>query len=253
MFNRWKRERRIMCLQRFVGYGILATFAVALIGTASRAADWPQYMRDACHMADARDERLKLPLHVAASVRLDDAVLTSPDIVAGRAYVVDQMGSAYCIDPQQASIVWNTDPPGASAVGGNTSSPCVIGGKMAYGTTAGNFFLLAVKTGDVLNVVTMNQPILGAIAAANERFYLQTLDGVIHCLDADGELCWRFDPYAHAPKDPGSREKRQYSRGEVAVLGEMVVAVAGFDVVCLRDKGDAAEPIWVAKKAITDT
>ena len=35
-------------------------------------------MRDACHTADARDERLRLPLHVAASVRLDDAVAMNP-------------------------------------------------------------------------------------------------------------------------------------------------------------------------------
>ena len=73
-----------MCFQRFVGHGILAVLAAAVIGAAGRTADWPQYMRDACHTADARDERLRLPLHVAASVRLDDAVLTSPAVVAGR-------------------------------------------------------------------------------------------------------------------------------------------------------------------------
>ena len=211
-----------MCIRRFVRYDILAALAIASIAAVGHTSDWPQYMRDACHTADARDERLRLPLRVTASVRLDDAVLTSPAVVAGRAYVVDQMGSAYCIDPQKASIEWKTDPPGASAVGGNTSSPCVSGGKMAYGTTIGRFCLLDANNGDVLKIVAMNQPILGAITAANDRFYLQTLDGVIQCLDADGELCWRFDPYADAPNEPGSRDKRQYSRGEVAVLGTIV-------------------------------
>jgi hypothetical protein len=163
---------------------ILCGFIAAVLGSGalplvSLAADWPQYMRDARHSADAHDERLSMPLALADRVELDDAVLTSPVVVAGQVYVVDQMGTAYCIDPDRAAIVWKTQPPGADAAGGNTSSPCVVDGQMAYGTTAGNFYLLDAATGKVLRSVSFNQPILGAITAANERYYLQTLDGVI--------------------------------------------------------------------------
>ncbi len=172
---------------------IVATLGAVAVPTAS-AADWTQYLRDAAHTADARDERLTVPLHLAACVALDDAVLTSPAVVGDRVYVVDQMGSAYCVDPQRAAIVWKTHPLGAGAVGGNTSSPCVVDGKMAYGTTAGNFYLLDAKTGQVLRVIKFNHPIFGAITAANGRYYLQSLDGVIHCLDGSGTTCWQYDP-----------------------------------------------------------
>lgn len=122
-------------------------------------------MGDAAHTASARDERLSLPLHVAARVMLDDAVLTSPVVSDGRVFVVDQMGIAYCVDPQQPAIVWKTRPPGADAVGGTTSSPCVVAGRLAYGTTAGKFYLLDTISGEVLKTIEFNQPILGANTA----------------------------------------------------------------------------------------
>ena len=210
-------------------------------------------MLNAAHTADARDERLAAPLQLAACVKLDDAILTSPAVVGGRVYVVDQMGVAYCIDPQQATIVWKTRPPSADAVGGNTSSPCVVDGKMAYGSAAGNFHLLDIKAGHVLRTIGFNQPILGAITAAGGRYYLQTLDGVIHCLDESGNSCWQFDAYADAPQEPGSREKRQYCGTSIAVLGNTVVAAVGFDLIALRDSGETAERLWRQRKPITDT
>ena len=232
---------------------VAAALGTAALANVNHAADWPQYMRDAAHTADARDERLSLPLHVAARVALDDAVLTSPAVAGGRVYVVDQMGVAYCVNPELPAIVWKTRPPGADAAGGNTSSPCVVDGKLAYGTTAGNFYLLDVKTGEVLRTIRFNQPIFGAVTAANGRYYQQTLDGVIHCLDRNGATCWRFDPYAGAPQQPGSREKRQYCGVPIAVRGDTVVAAVGFDLICLRDKGATAESVWVQRKPISET
>ena len=144
---------------QLLGRIITATLAAIALPSVCHTADWPQYMRDAAHTADARDEQLSLPLHLAARVPLDDAVLTSPAVVGGRAYVVDQMGAAYCVDPDVGAIVWKTRPPGAHATGGNTSSPCVVDGKLAYGTTAGNFYLLDAKNGEVLRSIDFNQPI----------------------------------------------------------------------------------------------
>jgi outer membrane protein assembly factor BamB len=74
------------------------------------------------------DEQLSLPLRLALRISVDDAILTSPAVVGGRAYVVDQSGTAYSIDVTNGSVVWKTMPAGASAVGGNTSSPCVVDG-----------------------------------------------------------------------------------------------------------------------------
>ena len=234
--------------------GILAaTLGSLAVPAGSLAADWPQYMRDAAHTANARGERLSLPLHFAARVELDDAILTSPAVVNGLVYVVDQMGKAYCIDPSGPAVVWRTLPPGADAVGGNTCSPCVVDGRLAFGTTAGNFYLLDVKTGEVLRTIKFNQPILGAVTAANGHYYQQTLDGAIHSLDKHGTKRWRFDPYADAPQEPGSREKRQYCGVPVAVAGDTLVAAVGFDLICLRDLGAKAERVWQQRKPISDT
>src|SRR5436189_1814392 len=76
------------------------------------AADWPQFMRGPEHTGDAAEEPLRLPLNLATCVKLDDAVTTSPAVVGGRVYVVDQMGTAYCIDPAGNRVLWKTAPEG---------------------------------------------------------------------------------------------------------------------------------------------
>src|SRR5437762_14000630 len=97
------------------------------------AADWSQFMRNSQHSGDAAEEALRLPLGLATCVKLDDAVTTSPAVVAGKVYVVDQMGTCYCIDPKANRVLWKTAPDGARACGSNTSSPCVVKGRLYYG------------------------------------------------------------------------------------------------------------------------
>src|SRR5687767_3470667 len=95
---------------------LLAVFLC--VGTAA-AGDWPQFMRTAERAGDAADEELKPPLGLATCVRLGDAVTTSPAVVAGRVYVVDQMGTAYCVDSTANRVVWRSAPDGERAKGGN--------------------------------------------------------------------------------------------------------------------------------------
>src|SRR6059058_5341984 len=83
------------------------------------AADWPQFMRGPEHAGDAAEETLRLPLGLATCVKLDDAVTTSPAVVGGRVYVVDQMGTVYAIDPKAGRILWKSAPDGERACGSN--------------------------------------------------------------------------------------------------------------------------------------
>ena len=76
------------------------------------AGDWPQFMRGPEHVGDAAEETLRLPLGLATCVKLDEAVTTAPAVVGGHVYVVDQMGTAYCIDPRANRILWKTAPEG---------------------------------------------------------------------------------------------------------------------------------------------
>src|SRR5262245_49983928 len=126
------------------------------------AADWPQFMGNAAHTGDAAGETLRLPLGLATCVRLDDAVTTSPAVVGRRVYVVDQMGTAYCIDPQANRVLWKATPDGPRARGANTSSPCVAAGRVCYGTTAGTFHILDAATGKVVKSLDLGWPITGS-------------------------------------------------------------------------------------------
>ena len=221
------------------------------------ASDWPQFMRDAAHSGDAADEALTLPLGLLAQIKLDDAVMTSPAVVGGLAYVVDQMGTAYCVDPKAGKIVWKISPEGEKAMGSNTSSPCVAKGRVYYGTTAGNFHILDAKDGKVIKSLRLGSPIVSAPTLANENIYFQALDAVVRCLDLDGNEKWNWDHYKRyqeppevtkkeepARGHPGSYDRPHYGGGEVAVAGTQVVTNIGWDLLCLEDKGKAAELAW---------
>jgi FOG: WD40-like repeat len=159
---------------------------------ATFAADWPQFMHDACHSGDASAERLETPLGLVAQIALEDAVFSSPVVGNGRVYVVDQMATVYCVDPDRAEILWKKSPEGRSTFGTNTSSPCVAGQRVYFGTAAGNLHILDAKSGKQFKSVDLQWPILNAITLANDSVYFQTLNGVIHCLDLDGNVRWTW-------------------------------------------------------------
>jgi len=221
------------------------------------AADWPQFMRTADHAGDAADEALQLPLGLVAQVRLDDAIMASPAVVSGLAYVVDQMGAAYCVDPRAGRILWKAAPDAERAKGSNTSSPCVVGGRMCFGTTAGMLHFLNAADGRVVKSADVGAPVVSAVTSANGRVYLQVLDAVVRCFDADGNELWAWDHYkryseppevtkAEAPRrgHPGSYERPHYGGGDVAVSGSRVVTSMGWDLLCLEDRGGEAALAW---------
>src|SRR5262245_10303115 len=236
---------------------ILTTFPAASVTSPLPAADWPQFMRQSEHTGDAADEELHLPLGLAAQVKLNDAVLTSPAIAAGRAYIVDQMGTAYCIDPKAQKIVWQSSPEGGAAMGSNTSSPCVAGGRLYFGTTAGKLHILNCADGSVFKTLAIDSPILSAPTLANDSIYFQALEAVLRCIDLDGNERWRWDHYRQyqEPPDvtksqdrerghPGSYDRPHYGGGDVAVAGKRVVTSFGWDIVCLEDVGREVRLLW---------
>jgi outer membrane protein assembly factor BamB len=227
--------------------------AIALPTQAVFSADWPQFMRSAEHAGDAEKEVLQRPLKLAVAVQLDDAVMTSPAVVGGRVFVVDQMGTAYCIDPTANRIVWKSSPDGKHAMGGNTSSVCVANGKMYYGTTAGRLHVLNTGSGKEIKTIDVGSPIMGSPTCANGSLYFQSLDAVVHCLDADGNERWEWDHYLsyvdpktnkRATGFPGSYHDPHYAGGEVAVSGKRVIVNMGWDLYCLEDTGDQPRLVW---------
>ncbi len=217
-----------------------------------RSSDWPQYMRTSEHSGDAAQEILSFPLGLVARIRLEDAVLSSPAVVGERAYVVDQLGTAYAIEWRTGRIVWKASPGGASDLGSNTSSPCVARGRIYYGTVGGRLHVLDAATGRLIRSVRAG-PITGSPTFANDSIYFQTLDAVLHCLDLDGNARWTWDHYKRyvEPRPerfkgyhPGGYDGTHFGGGEVAVSGRRVVTSFGWDHVCLEDKGDDAALAW---------
>lgn len=223
------------------------------LSVTSESGDWPQFMRNAEKTGDAPDEQLNMPLNLLAQIQLDDAILTSPVVVGGQVYVVDQMGAAYCIDPNRKEIVWKSAPEGDDTFGTNTSSPCVADGKVFYGTIAGNLHILNARNGDRARTISYGWPIMSAITLANDSIYFLTLDGVVHCLDLFGDTRWKWDTYgtqgrsreaaAKNTRDDG-KSTAYFATNPVAVSGTKVVVAVADDLLCLEDKGIKAELAW---------
>lgn len=244
--------QRVRCL-------LIVVAGLAAFPAPVAAGDWPQFMHDAAHTGDAAEEKLHLPLGLTVCVRLDDAVTTSPAVVGERVYVVDQMGTAYCIDPRANRIVWKTAPDGREARGGNTSSPCVARGRIYFGTTAGRFHVLEAARGKVVSSIDVGWPITGSPTWANDSVYFQDLGGVVYCLDAGGKERWRWDhyrrysdrkPHKRATGFPGSFQAPHFGGGEVAVAGKRVLVNLGWDLFCLEDQGTAARLAWCNRAVV---
>jgi outer membrane protein assembly factor BamB len=238
---------------RLHGLKVTCYFMVLLSCTTVFAANWPQFMRNAEHSGDAIDESLHFPLSLNAQVELDDAILSSPAVVDGMAYVIDQMGKAYCIDLSTKKIVWKNAPEGSDTFGSNTSSPCVVEGKVYYGTIAGNLHILNVNNGERIKTVEYEWPIMDAISFANNSIYFQTINGVIHCLDLDGETRWVWDHYGLTrekelengtnPRTDG-KSFAYFSTNPITISGKKVVTAIADDLLCLEDNGTGAELLW---------
>lgn len=222
-------------------------------GPVARASDWPQFLRDSQHTGDAAEELLSGPLKLVCQVQLDDAVLTSPVVVDGQVFVVDQMGTAYCVDPAAQRIIWKSSPEGPSGLGGNTSSPCVAEGRLFYGTTAGNLHILDAGSGERIRSVAFGQPVVDSITLANDSVYVQTLDAVVHCLDFAGNCRWRWDHYNVLAGTPASGSKPQYGVVAVSMSGRRVVMALGFDLVCLEDRTTEAKHLWTLSEPLSKT
>ena len=228
-------------------------------------ADWPQFMNDPRNTGFTESTLSPSKLGLVHQVELGEIILTSPAIVGDRAYVVDQMGRAVCVDIGSGKVVWKFNPFRKNPAGGNTSSPAVVDGKVIFGTTDGHLHLLDAKTGKNLKTFDLGWPIVGSVAATTETVYVTTVDSSVHAISLNGEKLWKYDHYKLADRwtdeydkyaDGDRFDQPHFSGAPVCVLergeGNIVVAPCGYDLVALWDKGDSVEKMWSVNKPVTE-
>ncbi len=256
----WKTFARYAC----------AVGVLALVGlgsdesspTGQLCADWPQFMCDGGHQGVAEGEIDPSSLGLQHQIELGDALLTSPAIVGGRAFVVDQTGAAHCVDLATGQRVWTSelDSGDGLPVAGNASSPAVVQNRLVYGTTGGSLRFLDLDTGRPLITKRLRWPVTSAVTVANDRVYVPTVDSSLHCFTSDGERLWTWDHYRLAerwqldyrPADDADRfELPHFGGASVAVIGNRIFAPMGYDLVCLEDRGEAVRERWRLNQPVT--
>ncbi len=228
--------------------------------SAGTAADdhWPQFKFDSRNSGYAAEHHVAPPLGLVGAVPLSDAIFTSPVVAAGRVYVVDGSGTAWCFHAETLQLLWRTSTSEEGNNCNNVSSPAVVDRYVHFGTTAGTYYVLDAATGKVVRKIPFGDPIFSSPAVCNGRAYCATLGGRVFCVEADGRLCWTWDYVREQLGFEGNRwsaaDWLAWKGGrvtwrdqfccpwDVAVFQSTVVAAIGGRIVRLADRGDRAEP-----------
>ncbi len=236
---------------------VVVGMAVGLLAASGGIrADWPQYMRNAGNTGVTGVEIDPAALGLEAQVALGDAILSSPIVVAGSAYVVDQMGTAYAVDIGAGKLLWKTAPEGPGTVGANTSTVAYLDGELVYGTTAGQLHWLRARDGRVVRTIDLGWPVVSPVTVENGRIYVATVDSSVWSFGSDGRLRWRWEHSGLAERWQGTglqgdSDPPHFGGAPVAVYGDRVIAPLGYDLVCLDDAGDSPEELWRVRRPVS--
>ena len=159
-------------------------FTVILVATS--LADWPQFMHDAANSGVAESALSPADLGLQQQVKLDEAILTSPAIVDDQAFVIDQMGTAYCVELSSGTIAWKTPLPAMQRVSRDLAVT-----RRRQRSLADNWFTepacgrvisLNRQSGERLWSYDCGWPIVGSVTVSGDRLYVPSVDSSLHCL-----------------------------------------------------------------------
>ena len=248
----WGRTRVICC-------GVVAALALVVFGPSVAAADgaWLQFKYDARHSGDVPDRSVSVPLGLVGAVPLTDAVFTAPVVAGGRVYVVDGSGVAFCIDTEQLHVIWKRPTGGGAANCNNVSSPAIAGRYLHFGTTAGSYYVLDRKTGEVVREIRCGEPIFSTPVVGEARVYFVTLGARAYAIEPDGTICWTWDFVRQKLGFAGDRwngadwvkhKGKRVDAGDqfccsrdIALAGNTLIIPAGQWVLWLEDTGPRAQ------------
>ena len=218
------------------------------------ADDWPQLLGNALRSGNAPRASLPTQLGLVAAFPLTDAVLASPVIRDGRAYVIDGAGVVSAIDTRSWKIAWTFATRGGAGNCNNVAAPAVIGRYVHVGTMAGYYYVLDCDRGDVIKEFDCGEPVFAAPVVGEDRVYFATLGAKVFAVQPNGETIWSWDFVKEVIGFHGDRWKgadwldfrgdrvtwRDHfvcSR-EICLLGDTVVMPAGGRTLFLEDLGN---------------
>ncbi len=157
------------------------------------AEDWPQLLGDPLRSGNASDVSLQTPVGLLAAIPLTDAILASPVVSDGTAFVVDGSGVVFAIDTQSLEVVWKFSTRGGAGNCNNVAAPAVVGKFVHVGTMAGYYYVLDRDTGNVLAEIDCGEPIFAAPVVGDGRVYFATLRAQVYAVKPNGEVVWTWD------------------------------------------------------------
>jgi outer membrane protein assembly factor BamB len=219
--------------------------------------DWSMFMNDPEHSAVGYG-----PTNLALkwSAETGGALVSSPTLVNGVAYVSSWDGNIYALNANTGTSIWNY----STGKIGFSSTVAVVNGKLYTGPDDGNVYCLDATTGTKLwqasATIGSGSPIIsgGKVYVAGGN--------ILYCLDANsGSQVWKYDAGA-AIGGSSAAATRGYVAGTPAVAdGAVYIGVNGvagssgfnvtkldattgvviFNVVCPGYLGGASAPWWI--------
>ncbi len=159
----------------------------------------------------------------------DNLMLSTPVIAGGRAFLIDADSTAYAVNLDGGSIIWERE-----LIPEYEEDEASLGGGVAYAngvafvTTAfGDVFALNANDGEIIWQRNLGAPLRSAPTVADGRVFASTFDNRLNAIDAiDGTILWTHEGItetagllgASVPAVSGDLVITSYSSGEVFAL-----------------------------------
>lgn len=169
-------------------------FSLVVCCTITNADDnWLQLKGNQQRSGNVSHISIQPPLTLSAAIPLTDGIYTSPVVSDGNIFVVDGSGVVFAIDGKTNKTLWKFATRGGTGNCSNIASPAIIDQYLHVGTTAGYYYILDLKNGEVVKEIDCGEPIFSAPVVNKNRVYFATLGAQVYALKPEGTVVWTWD------------------------------------------------------------
>ena len=136
-----------------------------------------------------------------------EAVVSSPVIANGAAFVGCKDGAVYCLNASNGKLLWYY----YSNFSEINSSPAIYNNSIYVGSDGGDIYCLDIPTGKPLWTVTIGGFVRSSPAVVEDRVYVGSGDHNLFCLNAsDGSEIWRYPTTYRVQSSPAVSDGAVY-------------------------------------------